>query len=126
MTVEANQVGQSAALRVDLFQGQGRFHSSWRCGGAEVSLVVERAVNAWDDFQRKRAELVVLSTADGHQLFFGNAVGPHYIFGALGANHYGMSLEGDVRNIQDMIIVGVRDEKEIRSFYARIDCCDVR
>src|SRR5258708_327095 len=56
MIVEAEQIGKSASLWVDLFQGQGRFHSSRCSSGTEVVLVVQRAVNAGNDLQGKGTE----------------------------------------------------------------------
>ena len=78
------------------FKVSGAFHSSYGSGGTEVVLVVQRAVNAGNDFEGKGAELVVLSATNRNQLFFRYAVGPHHIFGALGANHCGASFESDV------------------------------
>src|SRR5580700_3062977 len=126
MTVEANQVGQSASLRVDLFQGQWCFHSSGCCGGTEVALVVKRAVNTGNDLEGKGTELVVLSTTYGNQMFFRYAVGPHHIFCALRADHRGTSFEGDMRNIQDVVIVGMSDENEICSLNVGVDYRYVR
>ena len=62
--VQANQVGESPSLWVDLFQRQRCFHSGWSSGGTEIALVVERAVNTGNDFEGKRPELIVLSSED--------------------------------------------------------------
>jgi hypothetical protein len=77
-------------------------------------LVVERTVNARDDFEGKGIELVVLSAAHGNQPSFRHIVGPHHIFSALGADHCGASFEGDVRNIQDVVVMCVSDENNLR------------
>jgi hypothetical protein len=44
----------------------------------------------------------------------------------ISGDHHSVSLQGDAGNIENMIVVGVRDENEVRSFYVPIDCRDVR
>ena len=75
-------------------------------------LVVQRAVNAGNDFEGKRTELVVLSATHGNQLLFRYGVGPHHIFGALGADHCGASFERDMRNIQDVVVMACVPEPD--------------
>jgi hypothetical protein len=89
-------------------------------------LVVQRAMNAGNDFEGKRAELVVLSATYGNQLSFRHAVGPHDIFGTLGTDHRGARFEGDVGNVQDVVVMSVSDEDKICSLNVRIDCRHVR
>src|SRR5262249_7051389 len=123
---KTNQISECAALRVDLFQSQRCFHSRRGCRRTEVVLVVERAVDARNDPERKPLELVVLSSSYGDQLAFRYAVGAHHVFGALGANHCGASLESDVRHIKYVIVVSVSYENEVCPLNARVDCRNVR
>src|ERR1700675_3849771 len=104
MTMEPDQVSERASLRVNLCQGQRGFHSRRRNCGTEVAFVIQRAVNAGYDLERKHTELVVLSAANGNELPFRPAEGPHDVFSALGADHRGAGFERDVRNVQDMVI----------------------
>lgn len=82
-------------------------------------LAVQWAVEARNHLQRKSPQLVVLPAAHGNELLFGNHISTQHILGALCTDHRGMSLECDLRNIQNMVVMRVGDENKIRS----LDVC---
>src|SRR5579864_1821036 len=59
MSLYADQIGERAALRMDLFQSEGCLHAGRRCRGTEIVLVVERAVDARYNLQRESGKLIV-------------------------------------------------------------------
>jgi hypothetical protein len=76
--------------------------------------------------REKRLELIVFSSSHGNQLLFRHSVGTQHIFGALGADHGGAGFEGDVRNVQDVVVMSVSDENKICPLNVRIDGRHVR
>src|SRR5271157_1869779 len=73
-----------------------------------------------------KGALQILPATHRNQLFFGHAVSPHHIRCAFGADHCGASFEGNVRNIQDMVVMCVSDKDKIRPLNVRIDCRYIR
>jgi len=84
-------------------------------------LAVQRAVKAWNHLERKDAKLVVLSAAHRQELLFGYFVSPQNIFGALRPDDRGMSLERDLRNIQDVVVMRVGDKDKVCSRDMRVN-----
>src|SRR6266478_1883488 len=121
MAAKSDEVSERPSLRVHLPQRQRCFHSFRSFFRAEIVLTVQRAVKARNHLQRKSAELVILPAAHGYQLFFGHTIGPQHVLGALRPDDRGMSLERDVRNIQDMVVMCVRDEDKVGALGVCVD-----
>src|SRR5580693_1165328 len=83
--------------------------------------MIQRAMQARDHLHGKSPELVILSAAHGNQLYFRHLKSPQHVLGALRPEHNGMSLERDLRNIQDMVVMRMRDEHEVCPLDMRVD-----
>ncbi len=76
-------------------------------------LVIERAMQARNDPQREFSEIVVFAAAHGVKLILGYALSAQHVLRALRADDVGVRFQRDVRHVQYVIVVGVRDENEI-------------
>jgi hypothetical protein len=83
--------------------------------------MVQWAVKAWNHLERKDPELVILTASHGNQLLLGNLISTQHVLGALRSDDRGMSLERDLRNIKDVVVMRMRDEDKVCSLNMRLD-----
>jgi hypothetical protein len=75
--------------------------------------MIQRAVNARDHFHGERTEIEVFSTPYCNQLLVRHIVGMQDVLCTLRSDDGGVRLQRDVRDIEHVIIVCVRDEDKI-------------